>query len=246
MMRPAIVLLLFALAASAADRFEIATLKQSPPITTDTYPITLGLIRNNRLDLTNTTLADCIKYAWSLVSDDQISGPAWTFDKNVRFDIVAQIPPGTSDDQVRVMTQQLLADRLGLAVHHEPREHRYLSLTVAKNGPKMPPADTSQTRQNSGGSGHMTGNRVSTLLIATLLSRLEHELIIDNTGLKGEFQVKLIWAKGTADPAAPPDDSGNPPLFSAIQDQLGLRLEPGRGPIDVIVIDQASQTPADN
>ncbi len=243
-------IMLVAASLAAADdhpRFEVATLKQSPPPEGDSISINLGGVRGNRLQLTNVTLSDCIKFAWGLPSDELLSGPDWIKSKAVLFDIVAQVPPGTPHDRLLLMTQALLEDRLQLKLHHEQKEMRYLELLVAKGGSKMPLADLTQTRNNSGGNGHITGNQAPTSLIATLISRFEHVLVFDHTGLDGLYQVKLLWTAGTGGPEMPPDaNETEVSLFAAIQEQLGLRLESHKGPVDVLVIDHAEKVPADN
>jgi len=247
-----LILLAFVAQAGVADsapRFEVATLRQSPPPEGDSYPITLGVVSGSRLNLTNVTLSDCIRFAYGLVSDDQIAGPDWIRSKAVRYDIVAVVPPDTPHEQLLLMTQSLLADRLKLVLHHEHRELRYLALVPGKNGPKMEPAveDPAQPRNNSGGSGRLTGNRVSMALLATLLSRLEQQMIVDRTGLTGEFQVTLRWTPGTGSAAMASDETAaGASLFAAIQEQLGLRLESRKGPLDVSVVDRAERTPSEN
>src|SRR5712675_1181 len=103
----AVVVLGFAGTAGAADgpRFEVATFKQSPPIQGDSYPITLGAVNGSRLTFTNVTLSDCIKFAYGLVSDDQISGPDWIWSKANLYDIVAVVPPAAPREQLLRMTQ---------------------------------------------------------------------------------------------------------------------------------------------
>ena len=238
------------IAADTAPHFDIATLKRSPPIQGDSYSIDLGTIRNGRLTLTNTTLSDCLKFAWGLPSDDLISGPDWIKSKLIRFDIVAQVQSDTPREQVMLMTQALLTDRLHLTFHFEPRERRYLALVTSKSGPpgktKLEPADLSQPRDNSGGNGRLTANHASMGLVATMLSRFEKEIIVDRTGLTGEFQVNLHWTPGTAGPDMAADDATGASLFAAIQEQLGLKLESRKGPIDTLTIDSTDQTPADN
>lgn len=233
-------------AADTSPRFEVATLKRAFPAG-DSYPITLGAVEGSRLILSNVTLSDCLKFAYGLVSDDQIAGPDWIRSKAVLFDIVAQVPPGTPREQLLSMTQSLLAERLGLVLHHEQKEARYLALVTAKSGPKMPAADLSQSRNNSGGRGHVTGNQVSMLLLAGLISRMEQVIVVDRTGLTGEFQVKLQWTPGSGGVTAAPEDTATgASLFGAIQEQLGLRLESRKGPLDVLVVDHAEKIPAEN
>ena len=98
-------LLLLPLLSAQAPEFEVATLRMSPPPTGDSFNINLGLIRNGKLTISNANLGDCIKLAYNLVSDDQLTGPAWMRDKLVRFDVVAQAPPDTSREQVLLMLQ---------------------------------------------------------------------------------------------------------------------------------------------
>lgn len=234
---------------SAADmpRFEVATLKQSPPPQGDSYNITLGAIKGDRLYLTNVTLNDCAKFAYDLVSDDQISGPDWIRSKALLYDIVALVPPNTSHEQVTRMTQTLLAERLKLVAHRAQREMKYLALVPGKDGPKMPLADASQQRNNSAGSGHVTGNRMSMGSMAMLISRMERQIVVDRTGLSGEYQIKLLWAPGSAGAnVTPTQDSPAPPVFAAVQEQLGLKLESRKGPLDVVVVDSADKVPAEN
>jgi uncharacterized protein (TIGR03435 family) len=234
-------------AADNLPRFEAATLKQAPPPTTDAYPITLGLINGSRLNLTNVTLSDCFKFAYGLVSDDQIKGPDWMWSKDSIYDIVAVVPANASREQVMVMTRSLLADRMHVILHQEQKEMKYLALTPGKNGPKMTAADLSQERNNSGGKGRVTGNRVSMPLLATLLSRMEHQIVIDRTGIDGEFAITLSWVPGSGGTGAISDDSvAGASLFSAVQEQLGLKLEARKGPLDIVVVDSADKVPAEN
>jgi uncharacterized protein (TIGR03435 family) len=234
---------------SGADlaRFEVATLKQSPPPQSDSYNITLGAIKGDRFYMTNVTLNDCAKFAYDLVSDDQISGPDWIRSKAMLYDMVAVVPPNTAHEQVIQMTQTLLAERLKLVVHREQRDMKYLALVPGKGGPKMLPADTSQERNNSAGGGHVTGNRMAMGGLAMLISRMERQIVVDRTGLSGEYQIKLLWAPGSAGADVTPiGDSTAPSIFAAVQEQLGLRLESRKGPLEVVVVDEADKVPAEN
>ncbi len=245
--------LVFAVFASASlataddlPKFEAATLKQAPPPTGDSYPITLGVINGTRLKLNNVTLSDCLKFAYGLVSDDQLTGPDWLWSKSFLYDIVAVVPPNAPREKILLMTQSLLAERLKVVVHHEQKEMKYLALVAAKGGAKMPPADTNTERNNSAGKGRLTGNRASMALVASLLSRLEQQIVVDRTDLTGEFEVNLRWNPGSGGTGAASDESTAPSLFTAVQEQLGLRLEPRKGPLDIIVVDSAQRIPAEN
>ncbi len=230
-----------------AATFDVATLKQSPPPGADSYQIILGTIRNGRVEMKNANLADCLKFAYGLVSDDQISGPDWIKSKTVLFDVVAQTSPDTPRPEVLAMMQALLAERLKLRVHYEQKPLRYLALTQAKTGLKMRPVAAGGIHDNSGGNGHVRGSQMSMLLLASLLSRFEHEIVIDNTGLDGFFEVTLDWTPESGRPTVAANDAApGPSLFTAVQEQLGLRLESRKGPVDVLVVDSAQQVPTEN
>lgn len=231
--------------AAEAPRFEAATLKQAPP-PTGNYPITLGLVKGSRFYMTNVTLSDCLKFAYGLVSDEQISGPDWLWSKGDHlYNIEAVIPGNPPHDRIMQMLRTLLTERMGIVIHHEDRTLKYLALVRGKGAVKMTPAAISQERNNSAGTGHLTGNRASLGLIAMLLSRLEHQIIVDQTGLTGEYQIQLHWAPGNGGAGAPADAAA-PSLFTAVQEQLGLKLESRHGPLNTIVVDHAEQVPVEN
>lgn len=226
----------------AAPVFDVATVKQSPPPEGDRININLGRVLNGKLTFANASLSDCLKFAYRIVSNEQLVGPDWITSKAVRFDIVAQAPPDTPRDQIELMLRALLAERLQVAVHHETRELPYLALTVTGSGAKLH-AGKGPGAGNSARRGHIAGNDMSMLGLATLLSRFEQQTILDRTGLNGQFEVNLDW---TPNNGIHPDEQGGPSLFTAIEEQLGLRLQSRKGPLDVLVIDHAEKVPAAN
>src|SRR5689334_12926061 len=119
-------------------QFEVATVKRSAPPEGDTININLGRALNGKVELGNATLSDCIKFAYGLVSDAQITGPDWIKQGPVRFDIVGQAAPETSREQLLMMLQNLLAERLNLMVHREPRAIPHLELVPGKGKPNLP------------------------------------------------------------------------------------------------------------
>ncbi len=233
--------------AQAPPRFEVATLKLSPPPEGDSININLGKFLNGRLTLSNVTLKDAIKFAYGLVSDDLISGPDWN--RAVRFDIEALAPPETSMAQIHLMTRDLLAERLHLILRREQRTVRHLALVAGKGGAKLQRAKAEAAgNQGPHVRGRIVHNQMPMNMLATLLSRFERQTIVDLTGLDGLFEVKLEWAPDRAlqaeDLSGPPPD--RPSLFAAVQQQLGLKLEARRGPLEVLVVDQASKSPEGN
>lgn len=226
---------------AAPPEFEVATVKQSPPPEGDLIQINLGRLDHGKLTFGNASLSDCLKYAYGIASDAQLVGPEWIKSREVRFDIVAQAPPETPREQIDLMLQSLLTERLKVTVHHEQKELPHLALVAGKNGPKLKEVRTS-TGANTAARGRITAKNMQMRGLATLLSRFERQTIVDMTGLKGYFEFKLEW---TPDDGIKPDDSG-PSIFAAVQEQLGLKLESTRGPIDVLVVDHAEKIPTDN
>jgi uncharacterized protein (TIGR03435 family) len=227
--------------------FEVATLKSSPPAQGNTIVINgLGTFRNGRLTFANASLSDLLKYAYHMTSDEQLAGPGWITSKAVRFDIEALAPLDTPRDQLAVMLQALLAERLKLVVHHEQRELRYLSLSPGKEGSKMRSAQEPplpDTGYNV--AGRVVRNHMSMAQLALLIARFEHQPVIDGTGLDGFYEVKLEWVPSDLSAQPATDAAPGPSIFSAVQSQLGLRLEARKGPLDVLVVDNALQVPVE-
>jgi uncharacterized protein (TIGR03435 family) len=157
----------------------------------------------------------------------------------VRFDIVGKANPLTDRDELLLMLQSLLADRLQLALHEEKRPLRFYVLIQDPRGTKLTRSDKAQTSSvtSVNNRGRIFNSRLPMSALATLLSRFEGEIVIDNTGLEGPFDVRLEWDA---------DNITGPSLFTAIQEQLGLKLESQKGPMDVLVVDHAERTPSEN
>ncbi len=178
-------------------------------------------------------------------------GPAWI--RTERFEIQALMPEGsptyTRDEfmkgdapKLEKMLQALLADRFKLAVHHETKEIPAYALMQGKNGPKLTrstDADKStfgmrrQTDPNGQISNKIVGRKVEMRDFAFLLLMTARRPVIDRTGLTGEFNFDLEFAPFDSDT---PADSTAPSLFTALQEQLGLRLETTKAPVDALVI----------
>ena len=249
-MRWTIPLLALASAFAQSPAFDVASVKPSPPAG-DLLQINLGAFNHGEATLTNVTLSECIQFAYGLVSEDEIDGPDWIRDRSLRVDIVAKAPAGTSFDQALLMTQTLLAERFHLQLHRGLKAVRHLELTVARNGPKMPVSqDGAVARPNTYNRGRLFYDRRTMHSLALLLSRQLKEPVIDLTGLKGFFDVRLEWAPDDPAPvaaAAPTADAAPlPGIYQAVEEQLGLRLESKKTPIEVIVVDRADRVPTAN
>ena len=234
-------------ARQSPPRFEVATVKLSPPPSdpTGNININLGTFQNGRLTFGNVTLNDLLLFAYGLPSQEQLVGLDWT--NSVRFDIEALAPPETPRDDLRPMVKQLLVDRLHVVTRWEERTVRYIALMPATGGPKLKPSSEAAVPATQL-PGRIEHKRMPMSLLASLLSRFERQLVIDETGLTGVYEIKLEWTPDTVIPSpnlnAPPPE--RPGLYTAIQEQLGLRLEGRRGPLNVLVVVDASRTPESN
>ena len=205
---------------------------------------------NGLLRITNQTLLRMIQYAYN-VRDFQISGgPAWV--RSDRYDVTAKPDGSVRDQQMKEMLQALLAERFQLQFHRQTQEGPIYALLIGKNGPKLQPAPESD---NSGISSNSTavrttmkGTHVTMDELAASLGNRVGRPVIDKTGLSGKFDFELSWvadltlATGTPDPGA---DVSGPSIFTDLQEQLGLRLDSQKGPIEMFLIDRAEK-PAEN
>jgi uncharacterized protein (TIGR03435 family) len=225
---------------ASAQSFEVATLKLSPPPQGNDININIGTARNGRLTLTNATLGDCLKFAYGLVSDAQLSGPDWVSSGDIRFDIDGRAPVDTPRDQLLLMLRTLLTERLKLREHPEARAVSFLALVIGKGGPKFSTSkpDAEARSHNMTFGGRISGVQLTMSTLAVLLSRFERQTIVDRTGLRGSYDLKLEWALSPG--------ADGPSIYTALQEQLGLRLESRKGPLDVLVVDHAEKTPVGN
>lgn len=197
----------------------------------------------------NSTLKCMIQWAWVMQEYQILGGPAWI--NTAGFDVVAKPEEATtpSPDQephFRQMIQRLLADRFQLEVRHESRELQVYSLVVAKGGLKIPASEKSQGTQFLAGTrihvgkGELTAEKVSMpLLTERVLSGMLGRPVTDKTGLPDYYDFKLTWNPDEASP-----DSTGPSIFTAIQEQLGLRLESQKAPAEVLIIEHAAKPSA--
>lgn len=170
------------------------------------------------------------------IRDDQLSGPGWL--ATVRYDVVAKPPAGVTQSQLRPMLQSLLAERFRLVAHHESKDMRVYELVVVKSGSKLQESTGPRTFFTSR-PALIAGTRVSMRELAAALSSLLGRQVIERTGLSGVYDVKVQW---TPDSAA--GDVGVS-LFTAVQEQLGLKLESSRSAVDVLVIDHIERPTLD-
>jgi uncharacterized protein (TIGR03435 family) len=189
-----------------------------------------------------------VKFAYGLTSDIQLAGPEWIWSKMIRFDIVAHAAPETSREQLLLMLRNLLDERFKLAVHHEQKQASYLALALAKKGLKMEEAEANAPLSNNQfRPGHIVSKGVYMPMLANVLSRFLREPVIDFTGLKTRYVIDLTWTPEAADGITSGSETGSgPSIYTALQQQLGLKLESRKGLIDVLVVDHAERVPVEN
>jgi uncharacterized protein (TIGR03435 family) len=225
------------LAQSGRTSFEVAALKFHPePITLSADPVTRG----SRVTATAVTLVDLITSAYGVRYDQITGGPAWS--KSDHYDLSAKAEgeaPLTAAES-RQMLQGLLAERFQLVVRRETREVPVYALVVAKGGSKL-----HEVKPDSvpGDGVWLRGRKTSSKgwepwMIAGTLASLPDvgRPVLDKTGLKGLFEFRLDFSAGAND--------DRPNIFSAIQDQLGLKLEASKGPVEFVVIDHLEKPSA--
>ena len=195
-----------------------------------------------RLTARNMVVWDLIRHAFGLRDTQMAGGPAWT--KSEGFDIQATASAdATAVERSRAlqMLQTLLEERFHLRWHDEMREMTVYALRVAPGGPKLAP-----TKEGQPGSVRMGNLSVPSMTLATLCQILEHEtrrLVVDQTGLKDSYAIELQWTRDVAGGTPEPDTSG-PSLFTAVQQQLGLRLESAKLPVRIFKIDEVQRPSA--
>ncbi len=223
----------------ATENFEVAAIRPNPNGTDKTD----FRVSDGKLTVTSASLKTLVRTVYEVLDSQIVGGPAW-FD-NERFDIQAQTsaPIELTYDRIKPLLRNLLADRFQLKVHRESREMSVYALVLDKGGPKFNLSTRTQgigmnTRQGAG-TARMTGTKVPMALLATKLGDQLGRAVIDKTGLQGDFDFTFEW-----DPEQGVDSS-SPSLFTALREQLGLRLESQRGPVEMLVIDSAEK-PSEN
>jgi uncharacterized protein (TIGR03435 family) len=244
-----------------APTFEVATIKQNK--SGDTLS---GVQRQpgGRLTITNQSVRTMITFAYRITGYQVVGGPGWT--DSDRFDVLAKIegrpevivPGSLEPDSSQLALRKLLADRFKLKLHREMRELDVYALTMAKpgtRGPGLTPSGSDcaamaeQLRQGKtlppaartatgavpcsilGGAGRISFDGYGMAQVANMLIGQAGRMVVDRTGLSGSWQFVLTFAPEGA------TDSNAPSLFTALQEQLGLKLESGKSPVEVTVID---------
>lgn len=241
------------MAADADPTFEVATIKPSIP---DSPGKGIRVNRARQFSTLNTTVSDLITFAYGIHPKQITGGPDW-LDKE-KYDLMAE-PEGEgqpNDKQWKTMLQKLLADRFQLKFHREKADLSVYAIVVGKNGSKM-----AKSQGDPNGLPGMFFSKLGALTCSNatmadfaglMQSTVLDRPVVDQTALPGRYDFTLNWTPdqfqfggrgGTAPP--PADDAAAPPdLFTAMQEQLGLRFEATKAPADVLVIDRLEKPSA--
>jgi uncharacterized protein (TIGR03435 family) len=219
--------------------FEVASVKPSNAETRDSG----GASANDRLTMRNVTLKRCIRGAYGVPEAQILGGPNW-LDQN-RYDIEAKASGSVGDHELMIMLQSLLADRFNLVLHREKRALAGYSLVLGK-ALKVKPSEPGAGCRSNSRRGGVDAEGCTTAQLALKLSEALHLPVADSTGVQGKFDFKLEWTPDDmqAKPGLPEVASG-PSIFTAVQEQLGLKLESRKVPVEVLVIDHA-EPPSQN
>lgn len=241
------------MAANAPTVFEVATIKLSNP----DAPGRLFTFRGRQMLTVNTTLSSLITFAYDLHPKQIVGGPEWA--DTQKYDVTGQPEaPGVPNlTQMRGMIRQLLTDRFKLAFHREQRDLSVYSIVVAPGGHKLTKNDTNPNGLPGllfRGLGILPGtNATMGDLAGVLQSAVLDRPVVDKTGLQGRWDFQLRWtpdesqfaSMGVRVPPPTNDPNAPPGLFTALPEQLGLKMDPGRAPVEVVVIDTVEK-PSEN
>jgi uncharacterized protein (TIGR03435 family) len=257
-----------------APQFEVASVRPSAP---DARGTVIRPGPGGGVSITNMTLKELMVIAYRIQPFQISGGPAWL--NTAHYDIVAKPEAKPKPIEIPLMLQNLMADRFQLTLHRESKELPVYALVLARKdgklGPSLterkegtctppdpnkpsPPPEPGKTRTFDcggmiSGRGRLRAGGFPIGDITPMLSRQLGRIVIDKTGLVGNFDVNLEWTPDSAAamplasdaPKPPMADLAGPSIFTAIQEQLGLRLESQKGSVEIFVIDRAEK-PSEN
>jgi uncharacterized protein (TIGR03435 family) len=238
-------------------RFDVVSIKPLDPLSTNTH---IANTPGGPFEAAGITLQSLITQAYDIPAFQLVGSSGWM--QTDRYEIRAKNEkPGPSEADLAKMTDEdrralheqslarlrsLLADRYQLKIHRETKEMPVYVLTVAKGGSKLKtlpangkPEGNITSRRNSDGQTGIIADKLTTASLAWFLSGVVKRTTLDQTQLNGKYDFTLTYA-----PEVLTGDIAGPSIFTALEDQLGLSLKPGKGPVDVVVIDSARKPSA--
>ncbi len=196
-----------------------------------------------RVTFTGYTVSALIQYAFDMRNYQISGGPGWIGSETYTVSAKAEGEAAPATAEVRKLLQSLLADRFELKVHKETKEAKVYLLEPARTGPVLKPS-VAQRPTMQMGSGHLMMVKITPAQFAAVLSSVLGRPVLDKTGVIGEYDFTLDSPDISMGPMQPVDESSGPSIFTAVQEQLGLKLTPSKGPIDTVAIDHVSKPAA--
>jgi uncharacterized protein (TIGR03435 family) len=227
---------------SAAAVIDVAVIKPHPA----------AIVHNNfrfarnRFELEDQPLLKLIAFAYALNPRQIVDAPAWVADQHWDMSGTTNLTEDATLQQQQHLIRQLLTERFSLQFHHDKREMSAYALQIDKGQPKLTAAvdpAAQPIEQTEGHDSVRTENYRSstTTYFLTIRQLFMDRPLLDQTGLTGTYDFKLSYSFGDA-PATDADTP--PPMFTAMKQQLGLKFEPVKAPVDVMVIDHIAQPTA--
>ena len=249
----------FAQPASSRPEFEVASIKLNKSADSR---VMVAPAPGGRFTATNIPLQYLVAASYGIKQNFQLSGaPAWLLSE--RYDIEAKAAGDPSFDAMLSMLQTLFADRLQLKFHRETKEMPVFALVVSKPG-KLRESEAECGEQGKPAAatcrfmilpGHLGGQKETMGQLVDALSSVTDRVVLNQTNITGKYDISVDYtpdqgqvqapAGGTSLPPPPSIDPTGPSLFTALQEQLGLKLEPGKGPVEILVIDHVER-PSEN
>ena len=238
--------------ADAKPKFDVVTVKPSDP----NRPGKLFTVRGRQVMTINTNVADLITFAYGLHAKQIVNAPDWFATDKFDIDGVPDVDGRPSSQQLKLLIQDALTQRFGLTFHHDQRELSVYALTVAKSGPKMTvtinkPSDNRNFLFRGLGKLMVTNSTMKDFCDGMQAAVMDKP-VVDHTGLTDRYDFNLNWTPDDSQFAQmgaripPPSDDPNAPpsLYTALQEQLGLKLEATKATADVFVVDHIEKPSA--
>jgi uncharacterized protein (TIGR03435 family) len=231
------------MARDADPAFEVAVVKPADPNNRNQ-----GFHLNGRqISIESNTMTSLICFAYSIQKVQIVNAPQWFDEQPWDINGVPDTEGAPNWHQYRRMLQKLLSTRFGLVMHHDKRELSVYAITVAKGGPKLeksksdPDALSDQSGHGIGPAQYMKFTNDSMTDFAQTMQLMVDRPVVDQTSFSGRYDFTLLW---TPDAMRDTPTDTAPVLFTAVQEQLGLKLVATRAPTDVFVIDAATRPTA--
>jgi uncharacterized protein (TIGR03435 family) len=233
--------------APSGVRFEVASIKASDPSVRGSH----SNVDRRIMSISNWTAKRLIQRAYGVEDFQVTGGPSWL--GTAGFDIQAKVDESEPElrgpegqQRIQGMLESLLVERFRFQSHKETKVLPIYQLIAGKGGAKLVPAKDASNQSMSSNGSQLTSTGVDMPALAVFLSRTLGRTVRDATGISGAFDFTLQWSQQDVSLRAPAgSEPAGPSIFTALQEQLGLRLESAKGPVEIIVVDHAEK-PTDN